>query len=59
MKTKLKPCPFCGNEYPKIKITTVAIIHCENCGAATSFTDMKLWQAEGIEERWNRRHNGK
>lgn len=51
---ELKPCPFCGNNFPKIYCSQVYESYygyCSNCGVKTRKTDTK----EEAIEVWNRR----
>lgn len=51
---ELKPCPFCGNEYPEIHSSRVYgsyYVHCRQCGVETGKTELK----EEAVETWNRR----
>lgn len=59
MSKKLKPCPFCGFEFPKIELSKLSVVGigkthtvcCERCGGRSgSFFDKQT-----AIERWNRR----
>ena len=53
---ELKPCPFCGNNYPEIHSSQVYgsyYAYCRQCGVKTRKTDTK----EETVEVWNRRKN--
>lgn len=63
---ELKPCPFCGNEYPIIHPVKVSVtrsiyeIYCPGCDA---YFRLGAGEHQYIEERivraWNRRPVGK
>lgn len=58
-KSKLKPCPFCGNEQVGIFVSPIAgtnMIICEKCGADVCFFGAEC-RGKAITA-WNRRKGG-
>jgi Lar family restriction alleviation protein len=57
MKTKLKPCPFCGSkDINSVQWAVEASVHCHGCGAniiiPQSYKEDQLLKAI---EKWNKR----
>lgn len=59
---ELKPCPFCGDNYPLKEVFSVrkgweATVHCNNCLATITTITFDFPQTAEIKviEAWNRR----
>lgn len=49
---EIKPCPFCGDEEPRLwEVANVHWIQCRNCNATTSFEH----NSEEALVKWNAR----
>jgi len=62
MTEELKPCPFCGNKYPKLvrglfqELSDMVNVNCPDCGANSAFVSGFLIDANKIViAGWNMR----